>query len=194
MKLLSWNIIGLNGPGKGRLLKNLIMQEKPQIIFLQETKCNSSALERIATKAWTGCLSVAVDADGASRGLEIIWDARTIKLSNFHAARNFISAIFHITGTNIHGHLTNVYFPQDAMHKIEILNTLSVINSERMHPIWIAGGDFNMITNLEEKRGGRISSIKEGISLKEFIQNNWLIDLPFNNGLFTWNKKRAGMH
>lgn len=111
MKLISWNIRGLSGPGKGILLKNLILQEKPQIIFLQENKCNSTALERIASKAWPGSLSVVVDANGASGGLEIIWDACTIRLNNFHAAKNFIQAIFHISGTNIHGHLTNVYFP-----------------------------------------------------------------------------------
>lgn len=114
-------------------------------------------------------------------------------LNNIHANENFIQAIFHIIGTNTYGHLTNVYFPQDTMHKIEILNTLSVINSARVHPLWIAGGDFNMITRLEENRGGRNNGNKDVIHLKDFIQNNWLIDMPFNNGPFTWNNKRAGI-
>lgn len=48
------------------------MQEKPQILFLQETKCNSSALERIAAKAWLGGLNVAVDADEASGGSAVL--------------------------------------------------------------------------------------------------------------------------
>jgi len=74
MKLISWNIRGLNGPGKGRLLKNMIMQEKPQILFLQETKCNSSDLERIAAKVWRGGLTTIVDVYGESGGLEILWD------------------------------------------------------------------------------------------------------------------------
>lgn len=68
MKLISWNLRGLNSPGKLRMLKNMIKMEKLQICFLQETKCNSSILGNILSKAWPGCQSVAVDASGASGG------------------------------------------------------------------------------------------------------------------------------
>ena len=75
MKLISWNIRGLNGPKKNRILKNIIMREKPQVLFLQETKCNSIALARMAAKVWPGSINIAVDADGASGGLAIVWDS-----------------------------------------------------------------------------------------------------------------------
>ena len=52
------------------------------------------------------------------------------------------------------------------MHKIGILNTLSTVNTERAYPLWITGGNFNMITNLEEKRGGRNKLENEGNNLK----------------------------
>lgn len=182
MKLISWNIRGLNSPRKGRLLKNMLMQEKPNILFLQETKCNSTVLEKIAAKAWPGGLVTAVDAQGAWGGLAVLWDARVIQLDSIHANKNFIQAIFHIIGTNIHGHMTNVYLPQETIHKAEILDTLLEHNSNRLHPLWIYGGDFNMIARLEEKQGGRNRSNRDGRILKDFIQNNWLIDLPSNNG------------
>lgn len=51
-----------------------------------------------------------------------------------------------------------------------------------------------MITKLEEKSGGRNKLDSESIHLKNFIQNNWLIDMPFNNGIYTWNNKRPGTH
>lgn len=158
------------------------MQEKPQILFLQETKCNSTVLEKIAAKAWLGGMVTVVDAQGASGGLVILWDARTILLKNIHVNKNFIQAIFHINGTNIYGHMTNVYFPQETMHKVEILDTLSELNTNRLHPLWISGGDFNMIARLEEKKGGRNRGNRDGNHLKDFIQNNWLIDIPSNNG------------
>jgi len=154
MKLISWKIKGLNSPGKGRLIKNMLQQEKPQIILLQEIKCNSTTLDQILAKVWPGSKEVEVEAMGASRGLPIVWDDRAITLTNIHASKHFIQAKFHLTGTNVHGHLTNVYFPQEATNKVDTLNTLSQINSERSHPLWITGGDFNMITILEEKRGG----------------------------------------
>lgn len=133
-----------------------------------------------------------MDANGASGGLAILWDSRAMELTNFHAHRNFLQANFHILGTNQYGLLTNVYFPQETQRKEEILNSLSALNQNRTLPLWIAGGDFNMITRVDERRGGRGRSSQEGSLLKDFIQNNWLIDLPSNNGIFTWNNRQAG--
>eukprot|EP00253_Pinus_taeda_P031319 PITA_31319 len=44
---------------------------------------------------------------------------------------------------------------------------------------------------MDERSGGRGRSSQDGTLLMDFIQNNWLIDLPFNNGIFTWNNKQA---
>lgn len=191
MKLISWNIRGLNGPRKRKLLKNLVMQEKPTILFVQETKCSLTFLEKSVAKAWPGAQVTAVEAQGASGGLAILWDASKIQLQNIHANKYFIQAIFHILGTNTYGHLTNVYFPQESQKKEEILDTLSHLNSDRLYPLWLAGGDFNMIASLEERQGGRCRFNRDGSLLKDFINNNWLIDVSTSNGLYTWTNKRA---
>lgn len=51
-----------------------------------------------------------------------------------------------------------------------------------------------MITKLEEKRGGRAKLDNESIHFKKFIQDNWLIDMAFNNRIYTWNNKQVGVH
>eukprot|EP00253_Pinus_taeda_P032540 PITA_32540 len=48
-----------------------------------------------------------------------------------------------------------------------------------------------MIASSEEKIGGRCRTNKDGTLLKDFIQSNWLIDLPTANGLYTWTNKRV---
>eukprot|EP00253_Pinus_taeda_P013241 PITA_13241 len=170
----------------------MLMQERPNILFVQETKCNMKFLEKIAIKVWPGGQISTVDARGASGGLAILWDSRIIQLSNIHANKHFIQATFHLLGTNTHGHITNVYFPQESQQKAEVLDHLTALNSNRQYPLWIAGGDFNMITRTEEKQGGRDIGIRDGHLLKNFVRSNWLIDLPSNNGLFTWTNKREG--
>eukprot|EP00253_Pinus_taeda_P028248 PITA_28248 len=167
------------------------MEEKPSILFLQETKCTLNFLEKAAAKAWPGGQVIAVDAQGASGGLAILWDARKIQLNNIHANKNFIQDVFHLLGTNIYGHLTNVYFPQETQQKEAILKSIEQLNIDRMHPLWVTGGDFNMIASSEEKLGGRCRTNKDGTLLKDFIQSNWLIDLPTANGLYTWKNKRV---
>lgn len=134
------------------MIKNMIQQEKPQIFFMQETKCNSTTLDQTLIKAWPGSKAVAVDALGASGGLATAWDERAITLNNIHANNHCIQAMFRIIRTNVHGHLTNFYFPQKALNKIGILNTVTLINSTRIHLLWIKGRDFNMIIKLEEKK------------------------------------------
>jgi len=194
MKMISWNLRGLNSPGKLRILKNMIKTEKPQMCFLQETKCNSITLGNILTKAWPGCRSVAVDASGASGGLVIAWNSQEVTLSDFHASHHLIQAEFHIRGTNIHGNLSNVYFPQDTGRKIALLETIETLNGNRRFSLWVIEGDFNMITQIKEKKGGRARLEPEAASFKDFIQSTSLIDMPFCNGTFTWSNRRAGKH
>lgn len=120
---------------------------------------------------------MAVDAIGASRGLAIAWSTKAIELKDIHATHHMIQATFHIVGTNVYGHLTNVYFPQITSKKIAALNTMEEINSNRVHPLWIIGGDYNMITRTEEKKGGRSRLEQEVAHFKDFIYNNALIDM-----------------
>eukprot|EP00253_Pinus_taeda_P019617 PITA_19617 len=194
MKLISWNVRGLNSPGKLRMIRSMIRLGQPQIFFLQETKCNSSTLGSILTKSWPGCNTVAVDASGASGGLAIAWNTQKISLSNLHASHNLIEATFHIIGTNIHGHMTNVYFPQEAPNKIALIDTIANLNSNREYSLWLIGGDFNIITKLEEKRGGRAKLDQDSTHFKDFIHNNSLIDLQTPNGVHTWSNRRTGRH
>ena len=47
MKVLSWNVRGLGSLRKLRLLKKKIMQEKLDLVFLQETKCMNQKLDEV---------------------------------------------------------------------------------------------------------------------------------------------------
>lgn len=135
MKLISWNMRGLNSPSKHQMLKTMIQLEKPAIVFLQETKSTNVFLEKILRKAWPGSRSVSVDGLGASGGLAIVWNPQSITLQDLHASRNFIQSSFHILGTEIHGILTNTYFPQDLHQKLEVLEALTPLNANRQHPL-----------------------------------------------------------
>lgn len=99
---------------------------------------------------------------------------------------------FHIIGTNIHCHLTNVYFPQEANNKIAVLNTIEALNLNRVHPLWIMGADYNMITGIEENQVGRARLELEDAHFKDFIKNNSLIDMQFFNSMHTWSNRRIG--
>ena len=61
MKIISWNIRGCNHPRK-------MKQEKPDLFFLQETKCNFESLMRIRQRIWKGSSVMEMDAEGMAGG------------------------------------------------------------------------------------------------------------------------------
>lgn len=66
MKFLSWNIRGLNGAHKQDIIRNMIRDQRPDFLFLQETKTRKEILEQISfNKSMRG---VAASSDGASGG------------------------------------------------------------------------------------------------------------------------------
>lgn len=90
--------------------------------------------------------------------------------------------------------MTNVYFPQEVPNKTSLLDTIANLNSNREYSLWLIGRDFNMITKLEEKRGGRAKMDQDSTHFKDFIHNNSLIDLQTPNGVHTWSNRRTGRH
>ena len=70
------------------------------------------------------------------------------------ATKFSISVEFHILGTNSKGFLTNVYGPFKLASKQLFLRSPQNMSNlvGRIH--WIIGGDFNLIHNLQEKKGG----------------------------------------
>jgi exonuclease III len=124
MKVISWNNQGLNSSTKHRALKSTLNKEKSSILMIHETKCTSEVLQRISTKYWSGCHSIVIDAEGASSGLEFLWNPNEILLSDFFSTRIALSSSFRLMGSNQNGILSNVYSPQTAPEKVAFLQSL----------------------------------------------------------------------
>ena len=71
MKLLSWNIRGLNDRSKQKILKMKLQKDPPSVLFLQETKCPIDTAASILDRIWNNCLTMEIDVQGALGGLSI---------------------------------------------------------------------------------------------------------------------------
>ena len=143
-------------------------------------------------KVWKGCEAIVVDAKKAAGGIGILWNPREVSLFDFSASWHSLSAAFHILGTSIRGFMTNVYGPPRVKEKMQFMDSLRMIKGMSEGKPWILGGGFNLIRNLDEKKGGirHLNPISEYFN--EVIDNLELIDVRTNNGIFTWNNKRTG--
>ena len=129
--------------------------------MLQETKSSSSNMDSLMSRIWRGNYSISLDSSGASGGLTISWNPTEVDLDHFLASRHSITALFHPIGTNLHDQITNVYGPQLPDQNYSFLNFLQWIFLEQAHPMDVLGGDFNLITSLQDKCGGWCMLTKE---------------------------------
>ncbi|KAK4706320.1 hypothetical protein R3W88_034129 [Solanum pinnatisectum] len=59
---------------------------------------------------------------------------------------------------------------------------------------WCSVGDYNVITNIEEKLGGVPYNMKKSLDFIATIEACGLIDLGFSGQKFTWSNKRGIGH
>jgi hypothetical protein len=124
-------------------------------------------------------------AMGAAGGLALLWNPSSVTLENFFTTKWSISAAYRLIGSNKPDYLTNVYGPTTSRDKHAFLRSLENLATLTGGNRWILGGDFNMIHNLDEKRGGTRCLEAESGDFQSLIDNLGLIDTDTSNGIFT---------
>ena len=168
-----------------KILYQKIKRTNHVIVCLQETKCQANFIQEFRSKIWARYESMGIDSTGFSGGLCILWDPSQVSLSDFQGTRNSISAIFKVIGFPISGLLTNVYGSQHLGDKRSFLKSLSNLRTRMPLEHWVVGGDFNLITSLEEKKSGRHCLEEECNLFHETIEDLGLVDITPEVGWFT---------
>jgi exonuclease III len=128
MKIVSWNIRGLNGKRKHRIIINLLAQKKSTIIMLQETKCSSDHILTLASILWKDSIVVAINSQGSTEGLAIIWNPQIVSISHFISTLCSLTSQYQFIGSSKHGYITNVYGPNPIPDKLMFLYSLQSVN------------------------------------------------------------------
>jgi exonuclease III len=80
MNIITWNIIGLNGRPKQRILRNYVKLEDPDILLLQQTKCAGNMEEEAFKICWQDCKFPYTKSKGVVGGISILWNPTKIIL------------------------------------------------------------------------------------------------------------------
>jgi hypothetical protein len=112
MKVISWNIRGLNDKTKHIMLQQKIVEEKLYVIMIQETKCPHSLFLSLDPRLWTRSEEMTIDGFGATGGLSLLWNPDIISLSHFFSTKHMLSTKFQLIGSSFIDFLTSVYGPQ----------------------------------------------------------------------------------
>ncbi|KAG4192918.1 hypothetical protein ERO13_A07G187699v2 [Gossypium hirsutum] len=151
MKFMCWNCRGLGSPAKLRELKQLLVANNPDLIFISETKMSANDFRRVQNKCRVQN-GLAVNSEGRSGGLALMWrDGMNISVQNY--SKHHIGSMVKLENnkkirvTGFYGHAN----PTLRSSSWDILRRVG----DSVREEWIVGGDFNAILNDAEKEGGR---------------------------------------
>ncbi|MBA0742220.1 hypothetical protein Gogos_015299 [Gossypium gossypioides] len=169
-------------------LKQLLVANSPDIVFLYEIKIYAMKLESIWVKCqMAGCLGF--DPEGRKGGLAIMWKDKievTIQNNCSHHIDSLVklddSTSLRFTGfygfakLNLHG------------HSWDLLKSIG----ESVSKDWIVGGVFNAILNDSEKFEGRRKSRVDMEDFQRTIEELALAGIKTDKGWFMWTNNREG--
>jgi exonuclease III len=124
MKIITWNIRGLNNPRKKRILKNRPRKEQPDLCFIQETKCIVDIMETISKKQWRKFQMLDVEGQQMAGSILTLWNPHSLNLLAIEAMRHTLSVNMQIIGNTETILCTNVYGPQRLEEKRRMLEDL----------------------------------------------------------------------
>jgi exonuclease III len=127
MKIITWNIRGLNGRSKKKILRKCIKSENLDILLLQETKREGSIAEETFRSCWRHCNFTYTNSKGEVGGLAILWNPSTIILEPTFSIVGTLTAKYKVIGSSKEGVLTNAYGPQLNQEKDHFVNSLAYI-------------------------------------------------------------------
>ena len=145
VKILSWNVRGMNDSGKRLCIKNMMKDWNADIICLQETKMELITAQ-IIRSLWR-CHYVDwvfLGSIGASGGIVLMWDKRVVEKVEDAVGSFSVSCKFkNVEDQNV-WMFTGVYGPNVDGDRGLMWDELAGIRSWWDVP-WCLGGDFNVV-------------------------------------------------
>ncbi|XP_023904183.1 uncharacterized protein LOC112015948 [Quercus suber] len=186
LKIISWNVRGLNDRDKRLRVRNMVRRWGPDVICLQETKIELIT-RAVIRNLWRG---QHVDwsylgSCGASGGVLLMWDTRVVNKVEEVVGQFSVSCTFTSVLNQFVWAFTSIYVPNSVRDRRFLWEELFGLNSWWNVP-WCVGGDFNVV-RLPSERSGSTSFTAAMREFSNFISEQGLIVILFQGGSFTWS-------
>ncbi|KAL5555663.1 hypothetical protein UlMin_037899 [Ulmus minor] len=187
MNILAWNVQGLGNNWTFQILHEYVQQYSPPLVFLSETLCSKSQMERWRIKlGFTGMLIW--EKEGRSGGLCLFW-SDTISVQLLSGSKGHIDVL--VTSHNSPcWRFTGLYGNLDSSLRTHFWNLLKRLGDSSDLP-WLCGGDMNEILFSHEKQGGVDRAHYLMSNFRETLNYCGLADLGFRGPKFTWCRGKA---
>ena len=95
IKILSWNVRGMNGPDKRKVIKSFLRTHRVDLVCLQETKVQEMNNDMVRGLGVGRFLTwKALNAEGSVGGILLLWDNSRISLVDYVVGSFSVSCLF----------------------------------------------------------------------------------------------------
>jgi len=182
MKFLSWNCQGLGNPLTVQSLKALVANERPDLIFLAETKNQEVVLNRVR-KQLRFSNFVLLNSNGLAGGMALFWNDQ-VKLTMDRSAPEFFDVICIDLMGGDKMRITCIHAPSSIQQRQLFWAELRFICTTNTLP-WISVGDFNEVLYPWEKIGKRFADSNRMQAFRDLLHDCSLIDMESKGCSFT---------
>lgn len=88
MKILAWNMRGLNSLVKQHMLKYTLLDQKANILLLQKLKMRSKNFQKTMKVVWPSVEFFVNDVEGESKGIATQWNPTSFTSRLIHSDKN----------------------------------------------------------------------------------------------------------
>jgi exonuclease III len=188
MKIITYNVRGLDGFEKRSEFRRLIVEKKPFVLCLQESKL-STVDDLLMRSLWGSSAKVfsLQPSLGASGGLITVWYSNCVEVWSTSTFAHVLVIRGRVLQTGQEFVIANVYAPCDMLGKQMLWDQLLHLVQTNCNANLCLCGDFNSVRSIEERRG-RGSTLRQHdmVIFYKFIDDGLLVDLPICGRLFTW--------
>lgn len=150
MSCISWNCHGLGNPTTVQALLDIVHSMQPNLIFLVETKLNTSRIQSVKNRI--GFLGLfCVDSLGLSEDLALLWNTE-INVNVLSFSKNHIDAKVTNLGDLNPWRFIGFYGYPERNKRRESWSLLKHLHLKRNLP-WALMEDFNDLRSSDEKLG-----------------------------------------
>ncbi|KAI3436988.1 Toprim domain-containing protein [Psidium guajava] len=154
MSIMAWNCQGLGTPLTVQALRATMAQEKPNLVFLCETKNQEMVVQRVRKRLKFQHQFI-INPTGMSGGLALFWNEEA-GVNIFTATENFIDIQYEDASQKIPFRVTFIYAPATYKERLKVWDDIKLLKPLNRLP-WVWIGDFNEILYHWEKVGRRES-------------------------------------
>lgn len=151
IKIISWNVRGLNERHKRLEIRKTIITEKPGIVCLQETKMSQMDSHTIKETCGNNLKQARMlEANGTRGGILIAWNGKRFEELDYHIRQFTVTVLLKNKEDQQQFYMTGVYGPCTTMLRNEFLDELRDIKPGNNTP-WLVCGDFNFTLQASDR-------------------------------------------